>query len=85
MQKKTLEYEALMLRYSAALLQLPKADTLEERFNLLAIVILPSENVLRASLTVAGLNRAARTASSDLVETGVDTRGWRSTREEVRA
>jgi hypothetical protein len=81
MQKNTLEFEALMIRYHAALLQLPRADTPEERFDLLAVVVLPSEDVLRASLTVAGLNRESRvaaTAARDRVDVGVAARRWAS-------
>lgn len=47
-----LDAEAMLVRYSAAVTQLPYTDE-EGRWNLLAMVVAPSADVLDASLEVA--------------------------------
>lgn len=49
-----LELEALIIRYKAAAKQLKTLPTTEERMDLLADVVFPSEFVYNASISVAG-------------------------------
>lgn len=48
-----LEQRALMIRYKAAMSQITQAGTTDERVDLLADVVFPSENVYNASIKVA--------------------------------
>lgn len=56
-----LEQEALMIRYRAAMTQLKKMDTVNDRFDLLADVVFPTEGVYNASIQVAQENSKVRT------------------------
>lgn len=73
-----------MIRYRAALKQLPSAYTVGERIDLLAAVVLPSEDVLRASLTVAKRYVPADT-TGDVAEARVARRRRWGGRIEVNA
>lgn len=78
----------MMIRYRAAVQQLPQTGSEAERLDLLAAVVLPSEDVLRASLTVARryvseVDPGPR--GSDVAETRVARRRSWGGRVEVRA
>lgn len=56
-----IEQEALMIRYRAAMSQLKKMDTIDERFDLLADVVFPTENFYNASIKAAEENERVKT------------------------